>query len=146
LPILRAVDRQRITASWACSGYRQVGSVACMTSTDAKHVVEHYNRALEGKDFAGARGFLADDLHFEGPIDRFDKADDYIAAITRLYGMVKGVEHQKTIVEGEDVAVFYVLDTPVAKAPVAEWYTVRSGKIVRLRTYFDARPFSPPSR
>jgi limonene-1,2-epoxide hydrolase len=117
-----------------------------MTSTDAKHVVEQYNRALEGKDFAGARGFLADDLNFEGPIDRFDRADDYITAITTLYGMVKGVEHQKSIVEGEDVAVFYVLDTPVAKAPVAEWYTVRSGKIVHLRAYFDARPFSPPSR
>jgi len=116
-----------------------------MTTTDAKHVVEQYNRALEGKDFAAARAFLADDLRFEGPIDRFEKADDYIAAITRLYGMVKGVEHQKTIVEGEDVAVFYVLDTPVAKAPVAELYTVRNGKIIRLRTYFDARPFSPPS-
>jgi limonene-1,2-epoxide hydrolase len=144
--MLRAADRQRIPARWACSGRWPVRSVAGMTTTDAKHVVEHYNRALEGKDFAAARGFLADDLRFEGPIDRFDKADDYITAITRLYGMVKGVEHQKTIVEGEDVAVFYLLDTPVAKAPVAEWYTVRSGKIVHLRAYFDARPFSPPSR
>ena len=56
--------------------------------------------------------------------------------------MVKGVEHQATINEGDEVAVFYVLDTPVAKAPVADWYTVRSGKIVRLRAYFDARPFT----
>jgi limonene-1,2-epoxide hydrolase len=144
--MLRAADRQRIPARWACSGRWPVRSVAGMTNADAKHVVEHYNRALEGKDFAAARGFLADDLRFEGPIDRFDKADDYITAITRLYGMVKGVEHQKTIVEGEEVAVFYVLDTPVAKAPVAEWYTVRGGKIVHLRAYFDARPFSPPSR
>ena len=38
--------------------------------------------------------------------------------------------------------MFYVLDTPVAKAPVAEWYTVGAGKIVRIRTYFDARPFA----
>jgi limonene-1,2-epoxide hydrolase len=117
-----------------------------MTTTDAQHVVDRYNRALEGRDFAAARSLLADNLRFEGPIDRFEKADDYIAAITQLYGMVKGVEHQKTIAGGEDVAVFYLLDTPVAKAPVAEWYTVRSGKIVHLRTYFDARPFSPPSR
>jgi limonene-1,2-epoxide hydrolase len=117
-----------------------------MTTTDAKHVVDQFNRALEGKNFATARGFLADDLRFEGPIDRFEKADDYIAAITQLYGMVKGVEHQKTIAEGDEVAVFYLLDTPVAKAPVAEWYTVRGGKIVHLRTYFDALPFSAPSR
>jgi limonene-1,2-epoxide hydrolase len=116
------------------------------TTTDAKHVVDQYNRALEGKDFAAARGFLADDLRFEGPIDHFEKADDYITAITRLHGMVIGVEHQKTISNGDEVALFYLLDTAVAKAPVAEWYTVRSGKIVYLRAYFDARPFSPPSR
>jgi limonene-1,2-epoxide hydrolase len=41
------------------------------------------------------------------------------------------------------VAVFYRLDTPVALAPVAEWYRVRDGKIVELRAYFDARPFAP---
>ena len=115
-----------------------------MTQHTAKNVVEGYNRALEARDFAAARGFLADGFRFEGPIDSFEKADDYIGAITRLYGMVKGVVHQATIAEGDEVAAFYVLDTPVAKAPVAEWYTVRAGKIVHLRTYFDARPFAPP--
>jgi limonene-1,2-epoxide hydrolase len=115
-----------------------------MTENNAKDVVGKYNRALEAKDFATARGFLADDLRFEGPIDRFQKADDYIRAITQLYGMVKGVEHQATIVDGDEVAVFYVLDTQVAKAPVAEWYTVRGNRIVHLRAYFDARPFARP--
>jgi hypothetical protein len=46
----------------------------------------------------------------------------YIKAISARYGMVKGVDHQATSAEGDDVAVFYVLDTSVAKAPVAEWY------------------------
>jgi limonene-1,2-epoxide hydrolase len=112
-----------------------------MTATD---VVDRYSRALGGRDFAAARGFLADDLHFEGPIDKFSSADDYMKAITALYGMVKGVEHQATIAQGDDVAVFYVLDTPVVKAPVAEWYKVRRDKIVRIRAYFDARPFAQP--
>jgi len=111
---------------------------------NTKDTVDRFNRALEKKDFAAARALLADDLHFEGPIDRFDRADDYVAAITRLYGMVKGVQHQATIVGGDDAAVFYVLDTPVAKAPVAEWYRVRDGRIAELRAYFDARPFAPP--
>ena len=79
-------------------------------------------------------------------VDEFNRADDYVTAITRLYGMVKGIEHQGTIVEGDEVAVFYILDTPVAKAPVAEWYTVRSGKITQLRAYFDARPFAGAGR
>ena len=114
-----------------------------MAQMTAKNVVDKYNRALDAKDFAEAR-FLADDLRFDGPIDRFEKADDYVAAITGSKGMVKGLVHRATIVEGNKVALFYLLDTPMAEAPVAEWYTVRNGKIVQLRAYFDARPFSAP--
>lgn len=116
-----------------------------MKTTNASDVVAAFNDALGDRDFARARSLLADNLRFEGPIDKFDKADDYVASITRLYGIVKGVEHQATVADGDEVALFYLLDTPVAKAPVAEWYTVRGGKITRLRAYFDARPFSPPS-
>ena len=116
-----------------------------MVQTSATDVVDQYSKALGSRDFAAARSFLADNLRFEGPIDQFDRADDYVKAISALYGMVKAIEHQATIAEGDDVAVFYVLDTPVAKAPVAEWYTVAGGKIVRIRTYFDARPFARPS-
>jgi hypothetical protein len=77
-----------------------------MADNTAGHVVSEYNRALESRDFAAARRFLADDLRFEGPLDRFDKADDYVGAITRLCGMVKEIQHQATIAHGEDVAVF----------------------------------------
>lgn len=110
----------------------------------ATEIVDKYSRALGSRDFAGARTFLADDLSFEGPIDKFSRADDYVKAITGLYGMVKGVQHQATIAHGDEVAVFYVLETPMVKAPVAEWYTVRGGKIAHIRTYFDARPFAQP--
>jgi len=117
-----------------------------MTQTDPKEVVGRFNQALGAKDFAAARRLLADDLHFQGPIDEFNRADDYVTAITRLHGMVRGIEHQATIAEGDEVAVFYILDTPIAKAPVAERYTVRAGKIVELRAYFDARPFAGAPR
>jgi len=113
-----------------------------LTATD---IVDRYFRALGVRDFAAARAFLADDLRFEGPIDRFDRADDFMKEISGLYGMVKGVDHQATIADGEEVAVFYILDTSVAKAPVAEWHTVRGGKIAHIRAYFDARPFAGPS-
>jgi|ERR1043165_7506995 len=117
-----------------------------MANTDAKEIVDRYNRALEKKDFTAARALLADDLTFEGPLDRFERADDYVEAITRLYGMVKGVRRIATITEGADVAHFYLLQTPVADAPVAEWYRIRDGRISELRAYFDARPFAPSGR
>jgi ketosteroid isomerase-like protein len=117
-----------------------------MSTMTAPQVVEAYSRALSARDFDGARALLADDLRFEGPIDTFDRADAYVNAIRNLMQMARGMEHQAMIAQGNDVAVFYRLDTPVAVAPVAEWYTVRDGKIVQLRAYFDARPFAPPGQ
>ena len=113
--------------------------VKMITATD---VVRQYGDALAARDFSAARGLLADNLRFDGPIDQFERADDYIKAISGLYAIVKGIEPKATVADGENVAVFYVLQTVVANAPVAEWYTVRGGKIVHLRTYFDARPFA----
>jgi ketosteroid isomerase-like protein len=107
-------------------------------------IVERYAAALAGGDFATARGLLADDLHFVGPIDEFHRAEDYLGALQQLFSMVRGVEDQATVAQDAEVVRFYVLDTPVAKAAVAEWFTVRDGRIAELRAYFDARPFAAP--
>ena len=47
--------------------------------------------------------------------------------------------------EGDWAAVFYILDTPVAKAPVVEWYTVRSGKIARPPRVLRRSAYQPPA-
>jgi hypothetical protein len=111
---------------------------------NAADVVRGYTEALGARDFSLARTFLADNLHFEGPIDTFERADDFIKTISELYGMVKGVDNSTIFADGDNVAWFYILNTPMANAPVAEWHTVRDGKIVQIRAYFDARPFAHP--
>jgi len=111
------------------------------TSTD---IVEQFAAAMSSGDFGPARSLMADDLHFIGPIDEFHRADDYLEALQKLFSMVRGVENQATVAQDPEVVRFFVLDTPVARAPVAEWYTVKDGKIAELRAYFDARPFAPP--
>lgn len=124
----------------------RIGHIRLMEKTlSATEIVDRYFRALGARDFRAARAFLSDDLQFEGPIDRFERADDFMKEISGLYGMVKGVDHHARIADGDEVAVFYVLDTALAKAPVAEWHTVRTGKIARIRAYFDARPFARPT-
>jgi len=112
-------------------------------SSHARQVVEDFGAAFAKKDFASARRLLHDSMSFHGPIDTFSRADDYVASLTRLGTMMKGIRHEKTIAEGNEVAVFYVLDTALGSAPVADWYTVRDGKIASIHTYFDARPFAP---
>lgn len=114
----------------------------------AAEVVQAWGKAIGDKDFEAARKLAHDNLSFRGPIDTFSRADDYLAALRKLSGIVKGVTPEGMIVDGNQVASFYILRTVVADAPVAEWYTVDGGKISAVRAYFDARPFAqaPPAR
>jgi ketosteroid isomerase-like protein len=114
-----------------------------MTATP-REIVERYHEAWGRKDFEAARGFLHDDLSFTGPIDTFDNADDYLAAVQRLAPMVTGVDVKRILGEDDDVVVLFDLLTVKGPAPVAEWYRVRDGKIGAVQVYFDARPFAPP--
>jgi ketosteroid isomerase-like protein len=114
-------------------------------AANAREVVERWHEAWAGKDFETGRTLLHDDLSFRGPIDTFDNADDYLAALQRLAAMVKSIDLQRTVAEGDEVVLMLELDTPMGRSPVAEWYRVRDGKIAEVQVYFDARPFAPPS-
>lgn len=52
----------------------------------------------------------------------------------------------KTIIaEGDDVAVFFDLETKAPAAAmtlVAEWHQIGNGKIVHVESAFDGRPFA----
>jgi ketosteroid isomerase-like protein len=105
-------------------------------------VVAQYFAAFGSGDMAAARQLLKDDLSFKGPLDTFDNADDLMKALGALAPVVKGIEQQKVIVDGDDVATFYDMLTPMGATPIAEWHHVRDGKIDAIRVYFDPRPFA----
>lgn len=106
-------------------------------------IVLAWSEAVHTGHFDKARPLAHENLHFRGPIDTFDRVDDYLAALKNLGGIVKGMQAEATVADGNQVAVFYILKTVVADAPVAEWYTLEGGKIRSISAYFDARPFAP---
>ena len=110
----------------------------------AKEIVEKYKAAMGRGDFTAARQLLHDDLAFQGPIDGFNKADDYIEATKRLANIIQSVDVKKVFADGNDVCVLYdmVTNTPAGTAFIVEWYQVRDEKIGALRAVFDARPFA----
>jgi hypothetical protein len=111
-----------------------------------KNVVDGYRSAWGAKDFTTARSHLADRLDFVGPIDAFGNADDYIEAIKGLSQIVTGTQTKHEFVDGNDVAVYYDLQTVVASAaPIADWFHVEGDKITQIRVLFDPRPFTPPA-
>jgi hypothetical protein len=86
--------------------------------TSAKEIVERYKAAMGRGDFTAARELLHDDLAFYGPIDTFNRADDYIAASKRLANIIQRIDLKKVFVDGDDVCVLYdmVTNTPAGTA------------------------------
>lgn len=111
-----------------------------------EEIVQTWSQFVHHGEFDKARPMAAKSFSFRGPIDTFDRVDDYLAALKGLGNIVTGSESEAVIAQGNEVALFYILKTKVADAPVAEWYTVKDGKISSIRVYFDARPFAPPAQ
>jgi len=110
----------------------------------AAEIVQQYHGAFGSGDSAKARSLLADDLRFEGPIEHFDSADDYMRSVSKLAQIVTGTDMKKIVEDGDDVVTIYDLhtNTPAGTSHVAEWARVKGGKIAEMRVFFDARPFA----
>jgi ketosteroid isomerase-like protein len=107
---------------------------------DIRQLVETYHNAWTRGDIASARGCLADDLDFQGSIDTFNKADDFVAALTQFQGMLRGVTVLQSFFGEAGAALLYDCDTasPAGVIRTAEFFTARNGKIAEIRLVFDA--------
>jgi hypothetical protein len=112
--------------------------------SNAAQIVQGFKQALGSGDVPAARKLLHDDLSFRGPIDAFDSPEPYLAALAKLHPIVERVDVKHMFVDGNDVCLLYdmVTRTPAGTAFIAEWLTVKGGKIAAIRTVFDARPFA----
>ena len=82
-------------------------------------IVQAWTEAVHKGEFDKARPLAHENLHFRGPLDTFDRVDDFLDALKKLGGIVKGTEPEATITDGNQVAIFYILKTVVGGAPVA---------------------------
>ena len=118
--------------------------ISQMSEATARDLVTRYHDALARRDFDAARALLKDDLHFAGPFDTFETADDYLQALQRLFGMVTSVDVKHRSASGDQVAVVYdmVTSSPAGTQPVCEWFGVDGDRIAWIRAIFDTAPFA----
>jgi hypothetical protein len=107
---------------------------------DTKLIVTNYHNAWTGGNVQSARAFLADDLDFQGSIDTFRRADDFIAALTMFQKMLRGITLIQSFFSESGAALLYDCDTmsPAGVIRTAEFFTVTDGKIKSIRLVFDA--------
>ena len=116
--------------------------------SSVQNVVEKYLKFFEAKDYAAVRSLLHDNLCFKGPLEIFERADDFVAAIKRLQPIHKSNELKRLFVDGNDVCAIYDFTTHLPQMgtlPIAEWFHVRDGRIQAIRLFFDPRPFAAAS-
>jgi hypothetical protein len=112
---------------------------------NAGKLLRSFYQAVVQRDFAKARTCLKDDLVFVGLFETYRNAESYLTALRGLMQIVVRLEVRAVIAEGNDVAVFFELETTVPAAAttlVAEWHQVTDGRISHVESAFDGRPFA----
>jgi ketosteroid isomerase-like protein len=112
---------------------------------NAGEILRKFYAAVIKKDIAEARRYLNKDLVFVGLFETYPNAEAYIKALTGLLSITVRLDVKKIIAEGNDVAVFFELETRApaeAATLVAEWHQVKNGKIFHVESAFDGRPFA----
>ncbi len=113
-----------------------------MTTDNARDVVDRYFAAMKAKDFATLRTLVHDDVVFKGALGATNGAEEYINGLQGMMAAMTGMERTVAFTEGENVCQIYdlTLAEPPVMLSIAQWLTVRDGKIATLRVYFDPRP------
>lgn len=108
-------------------------------------VVSRYFAALASRDFELMRSLLADeDFRSRSPLSSYRDADAYIANISRVGLILERLLTRKIFVDGADVCTildFQFRISELQTVVVAQWSTVRRGKIVSIETIFDASEY-----
>jgi hypothetical protein len=106
---------------------------------NTRQLIETYHNAWTTGDFAAARRCLADDLDFQGSMDRFNKADDFIAALTQFQRIVRSATVVRSFFDADGAVLLYDCETasPAGVIRTAEFFSTRDEKIVEIRLVFD---------
>ncbi len=107
---------------------------------DAKQVVTNYHHAWTSGNMDRARDYLVNDLDFQGSMQTFRRADDFIVVLTQFHQMLRGVNLLQSFFSEDGAALLYDCDTmsPAGMIRTAEFFTVADGKIQSIRLVFDA--------
>jgi hypothetical protein len=107
---------------------------------NTRELIETYHDAWTAGDFATARRCLADDLHFSGSIDHFQTAEDFLVALKRFHGMLRGVKLLRSFFDQHGAALLYDCDTvsPAGVIRTAEFFSTDGVRITEIRLVFDA--------
>ncbi len=107
------------------------------TSTPAEIAVA-FTAAWTSHDMAAARGYLAEGVVYDGPVNHVVGVRGYIDALERFASAVTGLEIIAVLGDEEQAMIMYEVSTgPFGTLTCGEHLTVQEGKIQTDRLAFD---------
>lgn len=116
-----------------------------MTNPPALTIASAFLDAWTAHDLDTARGYLADDFAFDGPINHYRCAEDFLAG-SRAF--VEAIKPGRTTVAafGDDREALLLYDLHLRSGPtlrIADHYTVRDGRIRTETILWDTHGSRP---
>ena len=104
-------------------------------------IAETFTRAWTGGDIEKAAAFVADDVVFDGPLQKSTGKKPYVEGLTKLAAGVKGVKIIAAFGDETQALLMYDLSTgPYGILTCAKHLTIKDGKITRDQLAFDSFP------
>lgn len=100
--------------------------------------VRDYHEAWTSGDYAGAAALLDDALEVEVPINAYPTKASFAEAVAGFGGLARAVVLRSALSGGDEAMLLYDMDVEgLGDFRVAEHFTVRAGRIVRIRQVHD---------
>jgi hypothetical protein len=96
---------------------------------------------LDGTDFDRLRAILADDFVLEDTLMGTSNADELVGNLRAYQGPPLKSTTEEIIGDGDLVVALTVLDMMGRRIVYSQWFWLSDGKIQRIRTIYDPRPF-----
>ena len=109
-------------------------------------VNQFYDVSLKQKDAEGIRPLLADDFAFVGPLAKTSGAEAFIELNRGFLPVHVETRFVQQFEQGDEVCSIYELDLRKPSGEIfttlmADWVTVRNGRMAEQRIYYDPREF-----
>jgi ketosteroid isomerase-like protein len=112
-----------------------------MSCEETLAIVRDYHDAWTRKDFDRATARLSSRLEVEVPINDYPTTESFAAAVASFGSLVREVDLLSAMSAGDEAILLYDLDAQgLGTMRVAEHFTVRDGKIARIRQIHDTAP------
>ncbi len=110
---------------------------------NTQEIITAFYASIEHKDFDALRNLLHDALKFEGPNERIENADSFVATLTSMAHVTESFRVKHLFVDGDRACCVFdlITATPLRESPVSEYFELREGRIASIRAHFDSHPW-----